>query len=282
MRILIAGATGVIGRRLVPLLTQRGHHVTGLIRRPADAAKLDAHGAHAALADVYDTERLHYTVRQAAPDLVMHQLTDLGGGDRQANSAIRRTGTRNLVDAAQAAGVRKMIAQSIAWVYEPGTEPATEDTPLDLARDDSVRAVDMLEKTVSEIPEWVVLRYGLFYGPTTWYAPDGLMAGQARAGKLTANGDITSFLHIDDAAAAAVAALDWPSGPVNVCDDDPAPGTDWLPAFCASVGAPPPPRNTDRNPWARGADSTYARKHLDWTPVHPSWRSAFSRDHHEP
>lgn len=279
---MIAGATGVIGRRLVPLLTKGGHHVTGLIRRPEHAATLREHGAHAAIADVYDAERLHEAVRDAAPDVVVHQLTDLGRRDRKANAAIRRTGTRNLVDAAMAAGVRKVIAQSIAWVYEPGDEPATEDTPLDVSRDDTAAAVGVLEQTVSEVPEWVVLRYGLFYGPTTWYAPDGLMADAARAGQLTADRDITSFVHIDDAAAAAVAALDWPSGPVNICDDEPAAGTDWLPAFCASVGAPPPPESTNRNPWARGADNTYARKHLDWTPIHPSWRSAFRGDHHEP
>jgi nucleoside-diphosphate-sugar epimerase len=282
MRILIAGATGVIGRRLVPLLAQHGHHVTGLIRRPEDAAKLRDQGAHPALADVYDAERLRTAVRDAAPDVVMHQLTDLSGGDRTANTEIRKTGTRNLVDAALAAGARRMIAQSIAWVYQPGTEPATEDTPLDLTRDASVEAVDTLERAVSEMPEWVVLRYGLFYGPTTWYAPDGMLADAARAGQLTANQDITSLLHIDDAAAAAAAALDWPSGPVNVCDDEPATGTAWLPAFCASVGAPPPPQSDARNPWARGADNTYARKDLGWMPIHPSWRSTFGGDHHEP
>jgi nucleoside-diphosphate-sugar epimerase len=274
MRIFLAGATGVIGKRLVPRLLTEGHQVTGLTRRPVDAEALRAKGADAAVADVYDADALAKAVREAAPDVIMHQLTDLSSGNTEANAAVRRKGTRNLTDAALAAGVRRIVAQSIAWAYEGGREFATERTPLDIGaappRLATVQAVATLENIVQEVPEWVVLRYGLFYGPTTWYAPDGLMA---RA-KLVADDDVTSFVHIDDAASAAVAALRWPSGAVNVCDDEPAAAREWVPVFCASVGAPAPEPVTGapRHDWARGADNHHARKHLGWTPQYPSWR----------
>jgi nucleoside-diphosphate-sugar epimerase len=125
----------------------------------------------------------------------------------------------------------------------------------------------------------VVLRYGLLYGPGTWYAPGGLMASAAAAGTLRADGDVSSFVHADDAAAAAVQALGWPSGAVvNVVDDEPAAAGEWVPVFCAAVGAPPPAPIAagGRTPWARGADNHYARKHLGWVPDHPSWRGGFS------
>ena len=132
MRVFLAGATGVIGRRLVPLLVGRGHSVTGFVRRSADADWLYSLGAKAVVGDVFDADGVRRAVALAAPDVVMHQLTDLKGGNREANSEMRVTGTRHLVDAALAAGVRRVVAQSIAWAYEPGPVPATEDVPLDL------------------------------------------------------------------------------------------------------------------------------------------------------
>ena len=138
MRIFLAGATGVIGRCLVPLLAGRGHSVTGLVRRPADADWLARHlGSEGVLGDVFDADGVRRAVALAAPEVVMHQLTDLKGGNRRANSEMRITGTRHLVDAALAAGVRRIVAQSIAWAYEPGTVPAAEDVPLDLGADES-------------------------------------------------------------------------------------------------------------------------------------------------
>lgn len=281
MRILLAGSTGVVGRRLVPLLVAGGHHVTALTRRPERVAALRAAGAHAVVADVRDADVLATTVRDAAPEVVVHQLTDLGAADLAANAALREAGTRNLVDAAVAAGARRIVAQSIAWAYVGGNGPADEDTPLDLDAPDprrtTVRGVAALEAAVVAAPEWVVLRYGMFHGPQTWFAPGGLRAADAHAGRLVADGDVTSFLHVDDAAAAAVAALDWPSGAVNVCDDEPAAAREWVPQFCASVGAPPPPTSdAPRRPWARGADNRRARERRGWVPEHTSWRSAFT------
>ena len=169
----------------------------------------------------------------------------------------------------------------MAWAYAPGERPATEDEPLDRdaadpARLRTVAGIDALEDAVREAPEWVVLRYGMFHGPGTWFARDGLRAADTRAGRLPADGSVTSFLHVDDAAAAAVDALGWPSGAVNVCDDDPVDGHDWVPAFCAWAGAPAPPRVDEPRPgWARGADNRHAREDLGWTPQHPSWRKSF-------
>ena len=141
---------------------------------------------------------------------------------------MRITGTRNLVDAALAAGVRRVVVQSIAWAYKAGEVPATEDVPLDLGSCGSrlltVRGVAALEGAAREAAEWVVLRYGLLYGPGTWYARGGLMAEPAARGELAADGDLSSFVHVDDAAGAAADALAWPSGFVNVCDDVPRRG----------------------------------------------------------
>jgi nucleoside-diphosphate-sugar epimerase len=283
MRVFLAGATGAIGRRLVPLLVEAGHDVTGMTRRPEGADLLRALGAGAVTADALDRDAVHAAIAQARPDVVVHQLTDLRAGNSASNAALRRDGTRNLVDAARAAGVGRLVAQSIAWVYEPGDDPATEDVPLDLgadeARQTSVEGVAALEGAAAEMPEWVVLRYGLLYGPDTWYAPDGLRADEARAGRLTADADVSSFVHVDDAASAAVEALDWPSGIVNVCDDEPATGREWVPVFCAAAGAPPPPEDdAARHAWARGASNAKARRDLGWTPHHPSWRQGFHSD----
>jgi nucleoside-diphosphate-sugar epimerase len=278
MRIFVAGASGAIGRRLVPALVARGHDVVGLTRRAS--AQVEALGATAVVGDVYDTAGLAEVVRAARPDVVLHQLTDLGAGDRAANARVRTAGTRTLVDAALAAGVRRIVAQSISWAYEPGAAPATEDTPLDLAaapeRLGTVEGVASLEAAVAELPEWVVLRYGTLYGPGTWYEPGALMARPAQDGKLPATADVSSFVHVDDAASAAVAALGWPSGAVNVCDDEPAAGYDWVPVFCEAVGAPEPERVAgERAGWARGADNGRARK-LGWE-AGLSWRGGFTR-----
>ncbi|MBV8931989.1 MAG: NAD(P)-dependent oxidoreductase [Kutzneria sp.] len=282
MHVFLAGATGVLGRRIVPLLMAQGHRVTGLVRTTANATALRARGAEAAVANVYDVDALTRVMRTAAPDVVMHQLTDLGALDLESNAEIRRSGTRNLVDAALAADVAGIVAQSVSWAYEGGDEPAAESTPLDLdagpPRSTTVSGVAALERIVREMPHWVVLRYGVLYGPTTWYHPGALMADRAVAGELTADADVSSFVHVDDAANAAVAALAWSSGAVNICDNEPASGFEWLPVFCESVGAPRPrtATGTARRAWARGADNRHAREDLGWTPSYPSWRSGFT------
>ena len=278
MKIFLAGATGVIGRLLVPLLVDAGHAVTGTTRRAERLGQVAAAGARPVLVDVLDRAALFAALDGARPDLVIHQLTDLSGRDFAANSRLRIEGTRNLVDAARAVGVRRLIAQSIAWVYVPGRGPAREEEALDLAaappRGPLVAAVHALERAVADVPVGVVLRYGLLYGPGTWYARDGLTAAQVRRGELAATDGVSSFVHVADAAQAALAALAWPAGPVNVVDDEPAVGTAWLPRYARLLGAPPPPVRPGREGWERGASNARARER-GWRPAYPTWREGF-------
>lgn len=236
MRIFLAGATGAIGKALVPQLIDQGHEVLGIGRSGEGAGRLD----------IYDRPAVVRAVAEFNPDVVIHQLTALADFDLSANARIRVEGTRNLVDAALASGVRRMIAQSIAFAYEPGDGPADEATPLDNTTEEpratTVSGVRALESAVAELPEHVILRYGLLYGPGTWYVPGGREATDGAG----------SFVHVHDAAAAAVQALTWPNGTVNIVDDDPSPGS---------------------APGQRGATNVLARKR-GWQPRFPSWRRA--------
>jgi len=205
MKVFLAGAAGAIGRRLVPLLLAAGHDVTGTTRSGEKASELKARGVSAVVVDVYDAAAVRDAVVRAQPDVVMHQLTDLPkalGPDRPAafggNSRLRIEGTPNLVAAAQAAGARRLIAQSIAFSYAPGPEPHTEADPLASAEGDgpsavTARGVRALESAVLGAAglEGIVLRYGRLYGPGTWNpAPNG-----------------RGVLHVDAAAHAALLAL---------------------------------------------------------------------------
>jgi nucleoside-diphosphate-sugar epimerase len=188
MGILIAGASGVIGHALVKLLVASGHAVTGTTRSPARAAAIRAAGATPLVLNVFDAQPLADALAAARPEVVVHQLTDLPdrlepGGLVDAlarNARIRTEGTRNLVAAAVRAGTRRLVAQSIAWAYAPGTEPHDEDDPLDMSAE-GVRAVTVLgvaelERLVTSVPriDGLVLRYGQIYGPGTWSAgPSG-------------------------------------------------------------------------------------------------------------
>jgi nucleoside-diphosphate-sugar epimerase len=211
--------------------------------------------------------------------VVVHQLTALAEGNSVDNARIRREGTRNLVDAATAAGVRRLVVQSIAWAYEPGDTPATEETPLDLSADGpravTVGGVHALETQAAEM-DHVVLRYGTFYGPGTWYRPDDRVGRQFRDGGFTATDAVTSFVHVEDAAIAAAAALRWPAGIYNIADDEPAPALEWAPVLAAVLGAPRPPVSAGRAGWERGADNSLSRTKLDWQPRYASWREGFA------
>jgi nucleoside-diphosphate-sugar epimerase len=279
VQIFVAGGTGVLGRRVVAGLLDDGHVVTVLARAPAHAERARTQGARVVQGDVMDRDALHRLLSHASPDLVMHQLTDLSGGSSAANAHLRVHGSRNLVDAARAAGVESIVVQSIAWCYEPGDGPADEETPLDResvdgARRTTVDAVIAMESAGREVPHCVVLRNGTLYGPDTWYSQNGSMADAARAGKLLGGPDVTSFVHVDDAASAAVAAIDWPSGAINVVDDEPASASVWVPEFCAAVGAAPPASVAQHQAWARGASDDRARA-AGWKPKFSSWREGF-------
>ncbi|MBT2208247.1 MULTISPECIES: NAD(P)-dependent oxidoreductase [Actinomadura] len=274
MKILLAGATGVVGRRLTPLLVQAGHEVAGTTRHEARAASVREGGATPVVMDALDAASVRRAVETVRPDAIIHQLTDLSGEDFTANSHLRIKGTRNLVDAALAAGVQTMIAQSAAWLYVAGAAAAVETDPLDPALPPSPGVV-ALEEAVGEMPRGVVLRYGALYGPGTWYAPDGAIAKRVRAGNLRQTPAWTSFVHADDAAAAALAAVEWPAGAVNIVDDEPATTADWLPVYSASLGAPLP--GTARHAAAMGRPVSNAKAlSLGWKPQVPSWRTGFA------
>lgn len=301
MRVFVAGATGAIGRPLVSQLVACGHEVTGTTRSAQRAESVRAAGARPAVLDVFDADAVRAAMTEAEPEVVVHELTDLPASydtnlERltKGTNRLREAGTPILLDAAQAAGARRFVAQSIAFAYAPEGDPVKEeDAPLggDPAVVDALRA---LESAVLEHPglEGIVLRYGQFYGPGTWYAPDGSIGEQVRRRRfpVVGRGDgIFSFVHVEDAAAATVAAVErGRHGVYNVCDDDPAPMREWLPAYAEALGAKPPRRvpafvarlvaGRDAAEAAnslRGASNAKAREELAWTPRHPSWREGF-------
>ncbi|RII20495.1 UDP-glucose 4-epimerase [Streptomyces sp. YIM 130001] len=272
MRIFLAGGSGVIGSRLVPQLAEAGHHVTATTRRAENVAHLRERGAaEGVVVDVFDAPRLAAVVHEAAPDLVLHELTDLGDFDTDANARIRRAGTANLVAAAEAAGVGRMMVQSIAWAYVPGEAPAVEDDPIEPGS-----AIEAMEDLVRRMPRATVLRYGMLYGPGTWYAPGARMAEAVTAGLVPATPAITSFVHLDDVITATVQAIDWPAGAYNIVDDEPAPATEWLPRYAAGLAAPAPKVTAlpEETPRGRGAANAKARA-AGWNPKYASWRQGF-------
>ncbi len=307
MNIFIAGATGVIGRSLVPQLLERGHSVTAMTRDEKRADRIARQGAEPVVCDVYDAARLDRVVGDAAPDVVVHQLTSLPAAIHPrhiaehlaANDRIRTEGTRNLLRAARRAGVRRVVAQSIAFAYTPHgslvkdeTAPLWLDAPWPWQR--TVRAVEDLEAQVTSNRdiEGVVLRYGYFYGPGTAYAADGSVAALVRRRQFPlvgAGSGVFSFVHVSDAAAATVLALDnSAAGIYNIVDDEPSPMRDWLPVYADALGARGPRRvprllarfaagryglymMTDQ----RGASNARAKKELGWSPCPASWRTGF-------
>jgi nucleoside-diphosphate-sugar epimerase len=305
MRVFVAGATGLIGRRAVRLLLDAGHVVSAIARTEESAEALRELGVGVSLADVFDAELLRGTMAMAEPEVVMHQLTvlpdRLDASDAAElfaqNARMRVEGTRALVEAAAAVGTRRVIAQSIAFAYAPvGDWVVDESAPLFLdapgAWGRSVGAVAELERQVLEARgmDGVVLRYGALYGPGTWHDPEGgTIAAAVRAGATPVIGDgggMQSFTHVNDAASSAVAALDAQPGKYNVVDDDPVPAREWLPLFARSLGGPEPrtvsaEEGLERSGWVavhrmteqRGASNAHARECLGWAPEHPSWRA---------
>lgn len=311
MRIFVAGATGAIGKRLVPMLVAAGHDVTGMTRSPGKAALVSDLGATPAIADALDPEAVGRAMSEAEPQVVIHQLTALTGAlsdmrkmDRAfaATNRLRTEGTDNLLSAAKAVGARRFIAQSFAgWPFErTGPMVKPEEAPLDpnppAASAKSSAAIRHLEEAVTGASgiEGLVLRYGGFYGPGTSMGlnPDGEHVQAIRARKFPIVGKgtgIMSFVHIDDAAAAAVCAVERGApGLYNVVDDDPAPVAESLPVIAEAIGAKPP-RRVPR--WlarlvagetavtmmteSRGALNAKAKRELGWCPSYPSWREGF-------
>ena len=306
MRVFVAGASGAIGRPLVPKLLAAGHEVIGMTRREERAAEIRAAGAAAVVCDVFEPAALNEAVAAARPEVVLHALTALPAKFKPksdylaATNRVRTEGTRNLIAAARDAGARRLVAESVAFFYEPqGDWVKDEEAPLFVdppGRFAAGReALVELEGAVTgtEGLEGLVLRFGWFYGPGTYYARGGSLGEETlkRRNPVVGAGTGTfSFIHIADAADAFVAAVDR-GGPglYNVVDDEPAPLHEWLPAYAAALGAKPPRRvpawlarlaaGSDLVGAAlemRGAANAKAKRELGWEPAHPSWRAGFA------
>lgn len=273
MRVFVAGASGAIGRPLVVELIRRGHEVTGMTRSESGARDLDALGAAVARVSAFDGAAVERALRDARAEVVIDELTSLpkdpsemaaaAPGDRK----LRIEGGGNLHRAAMACGVRRYIQQASGFFLEPGSGLADESAGLAVDASPRIaanaRTYAELERRVLDSGEMegVALRYGFFYGPGTWYHPDGAVADQVRKQELPVIGDgeaVWSWVHIEDAAVATVDALTAPPGVYHIVDDDPSPVGVWLPAFAQFVGAPPPPRITEEQARAAvGEDAVY-------------------------
>jgi nucleoside-diphosphate-sugar epimerase len=305
MRVFVAGASGALGRPLVGQLLAGGHEVTGMTRREERAAEIRDAGAEAVVCDVFDADALREAVAAAAPQAVVHALTALPSRFKPksdylaATNRVRTEGTRNLLAAALAAGARRIVAESVAFFYEPeGGWIKDEEAPLFVDPPGRFAAgrdalVELEQRVIgADGIEGVVLRFGWFYGPGTYYDRGGSQAEETlkRRNPIVGAGTGTfSFVHIDDAAAAVVAALDRGApGVYNVVDDEPAPLREWLPVYAEALDAKPPRRvpawlarlvaGPDLASAAiemRGASSAKAKRELGWQPAHPSWRQGF-------
>jgi nucleoside-diphosphate-sugar epimerase len=309
MNVLLAGASGAIGKQLVPLLVASGHEVTGMTRSASKCAAIADLGATPVVADALDPDGVARVVADAEPEVIVHQLTALAGAldmrhfDRAfaLTNRLRTEATDHLLAAGRAVGVRRFVAQSFAgWPFgRTGGPVKSEDDPLDASPPEPMRrtldAIRHLEDAVTgaDWTEGVVLRYGGFYGPGTSLGPDGgehvEMIRRRKFPVVGDGGGVWSFVHIEDAARATVAAVEQGRrGIYNIVDDEPAPVAEWLPAVASALGARPP-RHVPR--WVgrvlageaatvmmtevRGASNAKAKRELGWQPRHPSWREGF-------
>jgi nucleoside-diphosphate-sugar epimerase len=275
-----------------------------MTRREERAEEIRAAGAEAVVCDAFDAEALREAVAAAKPEAVVHALTALPPSFKPrsdylaATNRVRVEGTRNLIAAAAAAGARRIVAESVAFFYEPEGDwvkdeeaPLFKDPPGRFA--DGLAAASDLERQVrnAEGLEGVVLRFGFFYGPGTYYARGGSQAEDTLKRRNPVVGDgkgVFSFIHVDDAAVAVAAALDGPPGVYNVVDDEPAPLHEWLPVYAEALGAKSPRKvpawlarrvaGPDLAGMAiemRGASNAKAKRELGWQPSHSSWRQGF-------
>jgi 2-alkyl-3-oxoalkanoate reductase len=302
MRVFVAGGSGAIGRQLVPRLIEHGHDVVASVRSPGKTGELAALGAEPVVMDGLDAESVAGAIAHAAPEVVVHQMTALGGAydlrhfDRTfaLTNRLRTEGTDHLVAAALAAGARRVVAQSFTgWPNARGPRaPQTEIDPLDAdpprEQRESLAAIRHLERAVLEATplEGVVLRYGSFYGPGT---PWGSLIRTRRLPVVGGGSGVWSFIHVEDAAAATVAAVEGgPSGIYDIVDDEPAPAAEWIPYLASCLGAKEPRRipawlarpmigevGVSLMTRISGSSNAKARRELGFDPAHPSWRQGF-------
>jgi nucleoside-diphosphate-sugar epimerase len=306
MKVFVAGATGAIGRQLVPRLVEAGHEVHGMTRSASKQQLLRELGAAPVVADALDADQVAEAVARVQPDVIVHQLTSIGPMDFKhfdrafaMTNRLRTEGTDHLLSAGQAVGVKRFVAQSFFAAYERtgGMVKSEEDSfgpsPAKEMRG-TVSAIRHVEDAVlaATWTEGIVLRYGGFYGPGTSLGPGGEQTEAVRQRKFPVVGNgagVWSFIHIVDAAEATVAAVERGSrGVYNIVDDEPAPVAQWLPELARTLGAKQPmhvPRFVGRlltgevgavmMTELRGASNAKAKRELGWSPSHPSWRQGF-------
>jgi|SRR5215211_432855 len=308
MKVFVAGATGAVGKRLVPLLVASGHQVTAMTRSRRKTDSLRTLGAEPVIADGLDRDAVMRAVTQTEPDVVIHQMTSLKGikgfkkfdDEFALTNRLRTEGTDHLLGAAQAAGARRFIAQSFGgWNYErAGSGLKTEADRLDprppANQRRSLEAIRYLEEKVVGAAgiDGLALRYAAFYGPGTGIALDGDIAELVRKRKLPIVGDgagVWSFIHVDDAATAAIAAMERGAPSVyNIVDDEPAPVAVFLPELARALDAKPPRRlpvwlgrlaigdvGISMMTQVRGTSNAKAKRELGWQPSYRSWREGF-------
>jgi nucleoside-diphosphate-sugar epimerase len=307
MRVFVAGATGAIGKQLVPRLAASGHEVHGMTRSESKRAMLHELGAVPVVADALDPAQVAEAVGRVRPDVIVHQLTAIGAVDTRhmerdfaQTNRLRTLGTDHLLSAGLAAGVRRFVAQSnIVVAGRTGAAVKSEQDPFDPSPAPTMRAnqeaIRHLEEAVlgAQWTEGIVLRYGWFYGPGTSITHGGEVPELIRKRRFPLVGDgggVWSFIHVADAAEATVVAIEHGRrGVYNVVDDDPAPVAEWLPALAQMLGARRPmrvPRFIGRlfageagvvmMTELRGASNAKAKRELSWRPAHPSWREGFA------
>jgi nucleoside-diphosphate-sugar epimerase len=303
MKVFVAGASGAIGLPLVSALVRQGHVVTGMTRSESGANSLLALGAKVAQVSAFDVAALERALREAEAEVVIDELTALPRDPAEYGAAfpgdrkLRLEGGGNLHRVAQACGVRRYIQQASGFFLRATAGLADESASLAVDASPGIAAgaqmyaeIESRLRNHSGTMEGVLLRYGFFYGPNTWYHPDGATGASVRRGEFPIIGQgegVWSFVHVDDAAMATVAALTADPGTYNVVDDQPAPVSAWLPAFATWVGAPPPPRCTEQEALeGAGPDAVYfgtklcgatnekAKKSLDFRPRRPEWIQA--------
>jgi nucleoside-diphosphate-sugar epimerase len=308
MRIFVAGSTGAVGKLLVPHLVENGHEVVALVRAPQKAKAIEAVGAKIAIADALNKEELTAAITRAGPEVIIHQLTALAGvgnfkkldDEFTLTNRFRTEVTDTMLAAGRLAGTRRFIAQSFCgWPFaREGGPVKTEEDPLDsnppASFSKTLAAIRYLEDTVQRTTDLqaLALRYGIFYGPGTGIAKDGLIVELVRKRRLPIVGDgagVWSFIHIRDAVRATVAAVSrGDPGIYNVVDDEPAPVSTWLPALAEAVGAKPPHKlpawlgklaigsgGVSMMTTIRGGSNAKAKRELGWQPIYPSWRLGF-------
>lgn len=255
-KIFVTGATGLIGTKLTKRLIEEGYEVAGLTTSEKGKEKLDNAGVKAYIGNILEYDTIEKSIGDFKPDIIMNEITDLKQVDMSANTKVRIDGTRNLVEAAIKHDVPHIQSQSIAFVYEAGDTLATEETSLDYDasgdRKITVDGVEGLEKESARLNKYVILRYGLLYGPGTWYGKGGMIYNQFINGEVTMTDGVQSFIHIDDAVETAIQALNFESGIYNVADDEPVKGDDWAKWYANELNVTPTLNIEPAAPFERG------------------------------